>query len=157
MNGRDRVRLAGVDDAGEVARLLHAFNMEFDDPTPGVPDLTTRCRRLLAQGDLTVVLVGAPPLGLAVLRFRPSLWTVAEGALDAHLEELYVVPERRREGRGRALLEAAMRTARERGAIRIDIATSTDDVGAIGLYESAGFTGREGEGGPLMLFYERDL
>ena len=30
------VRRGGVGDAGEVARLLHDFNTEFSDPTPGV-------------------------------------------------------------------------------------------------------------------------
>ena len=39
-----------------------------------------------------------------------------------------------------------------------DIATSVDDTAARGLYESAGFTNREGRpDGPAMLFYEREL
>jgi hypothetical protein len=33
------VRRAGVDDADNVARLLHDFNVEFDEPTPGPPAL----------------------------------------------------------------------------------------------------------------------
>jgi hypothetical protein len=48
--------------------------------------------------------------------------------------------------------------ARERGAARIDLNTSEDDVAARALYESAGFTNREGgPDGPTMLYYERDL
>jgi ribosomal protein S18 acetylase RimI-like enzyme len=91
----------------------------------------------------------------AELRFRPSLYT---GALDAYLEELYVVPERRGHGLGRALLEAAMEAATERGAAHIDVGTSEDDAAARSLYESAGFTNREGgPDGPRMLYYERDL
>ena len=68
-----------------------------------------------------------------------------------------MAPDLRGQGIGRALLEGAMDAAREAGAVRIDLGTSVDDTAAIGLYESSGFTNREGEpDGPRMLFYERD-
>jgi ribosomal protein S18 acetylase RimI-like enzyme len=68
------------------------------------------------------------------------------------------VPEKRGQGLGRALLEAAMDEARDHGADHMDLGTSEDDKAAIGLYESAGFTNREGRpDGPVMLYYERDL
>ncbi|MDP8943157.1 MAG: GNAT family N-acetyltransferase [Actinomycetota bacterium] len=149
------VRRAGVADAPEVARLLHDFNTEFSDPTPGVAALTDRARRLLAEGEITVLLAGEGPDGLALLRLRPSLWN---DTLDAHLEELYVAPERRGQGIGRALLDAAMDAARQAGAGRIDLGTSEADTAAMALYESSGFTDRERPpDGPRMLFYERDL
>ena len=51
-----------------------------------------------------------------------------------------------------------MDTARERGAVHIDLTTSVDDTAAIGLYESSGFTNREGDpDGPSMIYYEREL
>jgi ribosomal protein S18 acetylase RimI-like enzyme len=90
-----------------------------------------------------------------VLRFRASVYT---GVLDAYLEELYIVPERRGRGLGRALLEAAMDHARDRGAAHIELNTGETDVAARALYESVGFTNREGgPNGPPMLYYERDL
>jgi ribosomal protein S18 acetylase RimI-like enzyme len=95
------------------------------------------------------------PDGLAVLRFRPSIWTQG---LECYLAELYVVPGRRRQGLGRALLQAAMSTARARGADHMDLGTSDTDVGARALYESLGFSNREGEpDGPVNYFYEREL
>jgi ribosomal protein S18 acetylase RimI-like enzyme len=155
MSSEIPVRRADVADAPEVARLLHDFNTEFDEPTPGVEALTARARLLLAEGEMTVLLGGERPDGIALIRLRPAIWT--EG-LDAYLEELYVAPERRGDGIGRALLEAAMDAAREAGAVRIDLGTSVDDTAAIALYESCGFTNREREpDGPQMLFYERDL
>ena len=40
----------------------------------------------------------------------------------------------------------------------MDLGTSETDVAARGLYDSAGFTNREGKpDGPVMLYYERDL
>jgi GNAT superfamily N-acetyltransferase len=155
MSADPTVRKATAADAAEVARLLHDFDTEYDEPSPGVPVLAERYAELLENGEVTVLLVGDGPDGFAQLRFRP---TVYAQALDAYLEELYVVPPRRGQGLGRALLEAAMETARAEGAIRMDLGTSEADVAALALYESAGFTNREGSpDGPVMLYYERDL
>ena len=149
------VRRASAADAAGVARLLHDFNTEFSEPTPDVAVLADRLRPLLASGEVTVLLGGEGPDGLALLRFRPSFWT---GGLEAYLQELYVAPERRGRGLGRALLEAAMEAAREAGATYMDLSTSEDDTAARALYESCGFTNRERPPeGPKMLFYERDL
>ena len=149
------IRRATPADAPDVARLLHEFNSEFSDPTPGVAALTRRLEPLLASGEAVVVLAGDGPDGLAVLRFRSAIF--AEG-LDAYLEEFYVVPNLRGRGIGRALLQAAMDAARDEGAGRIELGTNDDDRAARAVYESAGFTNRDGgPDGPLMFFYERDL
>ena len=149
------IRLATAADAPTFGRLLHAFNAEYGEPEPDAETIAERAAPLIESGEVTVLFAGEGPDGFAELRFRPSLYT---GALDAYLEELYVLPERRGRGLGRALLNAAMDHARERGAARIDLNTSTDDVAARALYESAGFTNREGGAeGPTMLYYERDL
>ena len=149
------VRLASRADAPEVARLLHDFNTEFEDETPGAAALTERLAPMLASGEVIVLLAGSGPDGFAQLRFRPS---VIRDGLDAYLEELYVAPAQRGQGLGRALLEAAMEECRRLGATRIELGTSEDDAAARGLYESAGFINREGgPDGPVMFVYERDL
>ena len=149
------VRAAGLEDAGAVGRLLHDFNVEYQDVTPGPAALAERMRELIAGGDTVVLLAGGGPDGLAVLRFRPSIWTAG---LECYLAELYVVPALRGRGRGRALMEEAIRVARDRGADHMDLGTSEDDVAARGLYESLGFTNREGgPDGPIQLYYEREL
>ena len=155
MKAPPEVRLANAADAPAFGKLLQAFNDEFDEPTPDAAMIAERAAPLIESGEVTVLLGGDGPDGFAQLRFRPSLYT---GALDAYLEELYVVPERRGEGLGRALLEAAMEHSKERGAEHIDLGTSETDVAARALYESTGFTNREGgPDGPAMLYYERDL
>lgn len=149
------IRRAGTEDAGVIARLLHDFNKEYDEPTPGVKALTGYCRQLLEAEEMTVLLAGDGPDGISLLRFRNSVWT---GGPEAHLQELYVVPSLRGRGIGRVLLEATMAAAREAGAAGIDLNTGTTDTVARALYESCGFTNREGSpDGPSMLFYERDL
>jgi ribosomal protein S18 acetylase RimI-like enzyme len=149
------VRRATVADAATIGRLLHDFNTEYDDPTPGPDRLAERMRELLAGGDTAVLLGGARPEGLAVLRFRPSIWTPA---LECYLAELYVVPSHRGRGLGRALMNAAMDLARREGADYMDLGTSEADVAARALYESLGFSNREGKpDGPINYYYERDL
>ncbi len=149
------VRRAEAADAEAIGHLLHDFNSEFGDPTPGPRALAERVRELLAAGEITVLLGGREPHGLAVLRFRPAIWS---DALDCYLEELYVVPERRGRGLGRALMEAAIELARRSGATHMDLGTGENDLAARALYESLGFSHREGKpDGPVNLFYERDL
>jgi ribosomal protein S18 acetylase RimI-like enzyme len=149
------VRRARAEDAEVIGRLLHDFNSEFDEPTPGPVALAERVRALLDHGDTIVLLGGEGPDGVAVLRFRPAIW---DEALECYLAELYVVPARRGQGLGRALMEAAMDVARAEGATYMDLGTSEDDVAARALYESLGFSNREGKpDGPINYYYEREL
>jgi ribosomal protein S18 acetylase RimI-like enzyme len=149
------VRRALVEDSQAIGRLLHDFNREFDEPTPEPGTLAKRVRELLADRAITVLLAGDGPEGLAVLRFRRAIWTPG---LECYLAELYVVPTRRRQGLGRALLQAAIELARSEGADTMDLGTSEDDVAARALYESLGFRNREGRSdGPITYFYEREL
>jgi ribosomal protein S18 acetylase RimI-like enzyme len=153
--GPHAVRRATADDAGDIGRLLHDFNTEYDDPTPGPERLAERMTTLMAGGDTVVLLGGAGPDGLAVLRFREAIWSEA---LECYLAELYVVPARRGRGLGRALMNAAMEVARETGADYMDLGTSEADVAARALYESLGFSNREGKpDGSINYFYEREL
>jgi len=142
-------------DAEAIGRLLHDFNTEYEEETPGPETIAERVRDLLAGGDTTVLLAGEAPDGIAVLRFRPSIWIEK---LECYLAELYVVPEKRGRGIGRALMEAVFEVARDEGAGHIELNTSHDDVAARALYEKLGFTNREGKpDGPLMYYYERDI
>jgi ribosomal protein S18 acetylase RimI-like enzyme len=151
------IRKATRGDAGEVARLMADFNDEFDEPRPEVDALTERYEDLISKREMIVLLAGDGPDGFAQLRFRPWVYSAAPNA-HSYLEELYVVPSLRGNGIGRALLEAAMDAARAEGSTHMELGTSETDTAARGLYESAGFTNREGKpDGPVMLFYEREL
>jgi GNAT superfamily N-acetyltransferase len=120
-------------------------------PTPDA--LAHRRRSLVADGDTVVLLAGEPPVGVAVLRLRGAIWSTG---LECYLAELYVVPEQRGRGTGRALLGAALLEARERGADTMEIGVDEPDLAARRLHESVGFTNRTGgPDGPLMYVYER--
>lgn len=152
----DTSRIARTADADEVGALLDRFQAEFDEPTPGAEILIPRVRDHIDR-DLSVFLLAGPrEVGVAQLRFRDYLIT---GEPMCYLEELYVAPDRRGEGHGRALMGTAFSVARERGATTIELGTSVSDVAARGLYESLGFSNLEKEDDPetRMLYYEREL
>jgi len=149
------VRHAELADAEDIGRLLHDFNTEYEDVTPGPDVIAARLRPLMESGETLALLLGDGPDGLAVMRFRPSIWT--EG-LECYLAELYVVPALRGQGRGRALMEAAIQAARAKGADHMELNTGEDDVAARRLYESLGFSRSEGKpDGPVNYYYEREL
>jgi ribosomal protein S18 acetylase RimI-like enzyme len=149
------IRLAGPDDAVLLGRMLHEFNAEFGFDEPDAATAAQLARPQLESGEIAALFGGDGPDGFAQLRFHLSLYSPGP---DACLEELWVRPAARGAGLGRALLRAAMDHSRKRGATRIELNTSTADVAARALYESAGFTnGEGGPGGPSMLYYERDL
>lgn len=131
-------RAAGPDDASVVGELLHAFNREFDEPTPSAADFATRFEHLLLRDDVLVVLAerSGAAAGFALLTLRPTPY--ADGPL-AQLEELYVVPDLRDDGIGGLLLDAAVAATRAKGALEVHVNVDEVDVDARRFYERHGF------------------
>ena len=61
------------------------------------------------------------------------------GVNEFELVKMAVAPEARGQGIGRQLIEAVLDIARQRGATRVDLLSSTKLQPAIRLYERAGF------------------
>ena len=64
------------------------------------------------------------------------MWT---GADDCWMEDLFVRPEPQGRGLGRALVEAALQRARERGCLRVELDVDEDNRAARALYARLGF------------------
>jgi ribosomal protein S18 acetylase RimI-like enzyme len=133
-------RIASAADAHVVAALLDQFAAEFGDPTPGRDLVATRVESAIASAQVVALLAGDPPVGVALLTFRPSVWT---GAPIATLEDFYVVPQQRGRGHGRSLLREALGVARQRGAASVGLYTGEGDAAARALYAAQGFTNTE--------------
>jgi GNAT superfamily N-acetyltransferase len=88
------------------------------------PDSRMSCR--LAEQDGSIV-------GFAVWHHHLASWHVAD---DCYLEDLFVAPDARGGGVGRALLDALFALARARGFGRIYWHTNTDNARARALYDS---------------------
>ena len=74
-------------------------------------------------------------LGYACLYWSFTSIAPAETVL---MNDLYVKPESRGQGIGRALIEASAAVARERGAVCLEWATAPDNERAQALYDSTG-------------------
>lgn len=66
-------------------------------------------------------------------------WSLEAGGLDALLDELYVVPDQRGGGAGRALVHAALDLARDLGARRVFCEVEAGNDRARRLYVGLGF------------------
>lgn len=149
------VRRATSAEAPVIARMLDAFNTEFGEPTPGPAVLARRVRAFVENDSKIYLLAGDGPDGVAEMSFRTSVW--ADESVG-YLEELYVVPERRGQGIGRGLMDAALGLAREHGAAGMEVVTGENDTAARALYESVGFSNEiEGMDNARSLFYELEF
>ena len=146
------VRLASVPDARLVAQLLHAFNTEFETPTPGVEILTARLADLLA-GQSTFAIV-AGDYGVAVVTLRPNVWFDGPVAL---LDELYVTPAQRNHRVGSMLIEAVHDQCRQRGVEYIEINVDADDVDAQRFYRRHGYADIDPDTGLPAYYFSREL
>ena len=81
--------------------------------------------------------------GIVAVAYVAFSWTVERGGRAAWLEELYVSPDRRGGGLGRALLHAAMDAARAAGAAYLDLEVTDDHARAANLYMREGFVRME--------------
>lgn len=147
-------RRAEPGDALTVARLLHAFNSEFDTATPGVEVLARRLTLLLAQPTTFAILGGAPCVGVALVTLRANVWSDGPVAL---LDEMYVAPAHRGTGIGSKILDHAVRTCRELNVSEIEINVDESDADAMRFYEHHGFTNGDPETGEKAFYFYREL
>lgn len=153
---RPEPRLAEPDELAHTARMLVAFNTEYDEPSPDPDWWAGHLQRLVAGGDTRIFLIGRPAVGLALFRLRTATWAAYP---EAYLAEMYVEPGRRGAGLGTRLLTHALEELRAEGVGHVDLGTTTADESAVALYEKLGFDCHEGHGpaGPLAIYYEKEL
>jgi GNAT superfamily N-acetyltransferase len=114
--------------------LLEAQYREHDIAMKGAP--LRRALRELPRHGAAFVALDPAPVGIAVLAWAFSL---ERAGLQAWLEELYVVPQRRGEGIGRALLERALAAARAKGCVSVELEVVQGHGRAAKLYVREGF------------------
>jgi GNAT superfamily N-acetyltransferase len=126
------IRRAIPADAGDLARMNAAFN--------GASDSAAQiAARLVACAEIETALVAeldGQVGGFACVRVVPC---VLYAEPYAELTELYVEPEFRRQGVGRALITYAEQLARARGAADVIIMTGVGNAAAQALYRTAGY------------------
>jgi GNAT superfamily N-acetyltransferase len=139
MNDPVQVRIAELADAPVIARLIAAFRDYYREDEPTDDTIRRIVRRLVRSEEAEFLLIGDPPIGVAQLRFRNSIWTDAP---DCWLEDLFIDREARGGGVGRRLVEACVERARQKGSRRIQLDCNERNSNALSLYEAVGFSSR---------------
>lgn len=130
--------------------LFDAYRVFYEQPT----DLTGArdyLRERLSYLESAIFLALSDQQGLGFTQMYPSFTSIYLERIWI-LYDLYVVPEARGWGIGRALMERAQRFARESGAKRVELSTARDNRPAQALYESLGYQRDE-----AFYFYELPL
>lgn len=136
------IRSASPDDVPLVLRFvreLAAYERSLDKVVATEPMLMEAMfGRIHGRGPLVEGLIGeidGSPQGFALFFHTFSTWV---GASGLYLEDLYVTPEARGAGLGKALLRHLAQIAVERGCGRVEWAVLNWNEPAIGFYKRLG-------------------
>lgn len=129
------LRIANQTDHAALLELMDAFNRA--ERIEMIREITgPALSQLLSDPSLGCVIVADDHSGYAVFTWGFDL---EFGGRDAFLTEIYVVPEGRRGGLGRRLLDEVLQVAKRKGAGAVHLGVYPDNEAALALYRSAGF------------------
>jgi GNAT superfamily N-acetyltransferase len=129
----NQVEVTSIADLADPLALLEEY---LRDGKPVPQAFAEKLRKSLAVGDAEVLVARTEnrTIGVAVLAYRLN---VSAGGLFASIEDLYVRPEARRQGVGRALLTAADERCATRGISYVEV--QVDDRSAETFYKTLGY------------------
>ena len=93
-------------------------------------------------------------MGVGLVTFRPNVWYTGRVAL---LDELYVVPSRRSQGIGSAIIDHLLTLARDEGVDLVEINVDEGDIDAQRFYERHGFSATEPGSSERAFYYSQEL
>jgi ribosomal protein S18 acetylase RimI-like enzyme len=131
-------RPATLDDLDAVAALFNAYRQFYKQP-PDLPRARSFIEeRLRRQESVLIVAETATEEIVGFCQLYPTFCSV-RAACTYVLYDLFVSPEARRTGAGRALMLAAEAHAAQTGAARLELSTARNNTIAQALYESLGW------------------
>jgi GNAT superfamily N-acetyltransferase len=139
MEGTDfQIRPARVDDVAIILQLIRDLATYERAPDEVVATEEQLVGVLFGEQPVAEVLLafeGESPVGFAVYFYNFSTWLARPGL---YLEDLFVKPEKRGKGYGRALLVELAKIARDRGCGRMEWAVLNWNEPAIKFYDTLG-------------------
>ena len=120
----------------ELAEPLRLLEESLREGEPVPEDFAESLREAAETGAVEVLAARTEGrvVGVAVLAYRLS---ISAAGLFASIEDLYVRPEARRRGAGRALLEAVEERCASRGVSYVE--AQVEDEGAAAFYRALGY------------------
>ena len=134
------IRPAGVEDVPiilELIRDLATYERAPDEVTATEEQLLDVLFGERPAAEVLLAFEGQSSVGFAVYFYNFSTWL---GRPGLYLEDLFVKPEKRGKGYGRALLVALAKIARDRGCGRMEWAVLDWNEPAIEFYRALGAT-----------------
>ncbi|WP_338500221.1 GNAT family N-acetyltransferase [Delftia tsuruhatensis] len=145
------IHTAIPEDAALIAPLFDAYRQFYEQPADADAALAFITARL-ERGESVILLARRPDgSALGFCQLYPSFCSVLAAPIYV-LYDLFVAPDARRLGVGRALLLAAEAHARATDHARMDLTTARNNLRAQALYESLGWVRDE-----VFLTYARHL
>ncbi|KAH7183504.1 acyl-CoA N-acyltransferase [Fusarium flagelliforme] len=145
MSSSPVVRKASSQD---IPQILSFIRDGGEEQAPGthIPATEESLQNTLYLSDITddkprfgrPLLIFSPegkPAGLLIYFFNYTTWAAAPGVC---MEELYVVPEYRRHGYARLLVQALAAAAKEAGCVKMEWLCLQDNTKALKFYEKLG-------------------
>jgi len=133
-----RTRIATLADLEVVAPLFDAYRQFYEQ----APDLAAARHfirdRLLRDESVMLLAFNDARQAVGFCQLYPIFCSIVAKPIYS-LSDLFVVPEARRSGAGRALLQAAERHARNTGRTRLELTTARTNKAAQAAYESLGW------------------
>ncbi|MCP9988924.1 GNAT family N-acetyltransferase [Streptomyces sudanensis] len=130
---------AGADDIEIVTDLFLGYLDFYKAPASREAAGSFIAERLAKADSMIFIARDADGTALGFTQVYPTFASVSMGRVWI-LNDLYVVPDARRLGAGRALVRFVTDRARAEGVVRVTLATAEDNVSAQALYEAEGFT-----------------
>lgn len=146
------IRRASIDDLATVAVLFDAYRQFYGQPADyRLAEGFLRERFEKNESVVFLAVDGRSEKGLGFTQLYPSFSSVSARRIWI-LNDLFVTPTARKQGVGRALLDAACYHGKATGAKRLILSTATTNHQARALYESYGYKQDE-----VFLTYKLEL
>lgn len=133
------IHLASEADLDALVRLAVAFRDHVGERTPSAQEFCASLVVLLHDASAEFFLASThtgAAVGYVQCRYRYSAWMLA---LEAELEDVFVVREARRCGVGQQLVAFAIARATANGCRTLGLSTNERNTEAVSLYQRCGF------------------
>lgn len=132
------IRRATLHDLDQLVPLFDAYRQFYGQHSDLIVARQFLRARLVRNESVVLIAEDGDGRAVGFVQLYPAFSSIL--ALPMYvLSDLFVIPEVRRRGVGTLLLKSAVETARDAGAVCLELATAITNVSAQRLYESLGW------------------